>query len=156
MQWPNGLGGSGNAGVAGTVQQTPYSIGYVELAYAVQNSLPFAQLQNAAGNYVLPSVASATAAANGVTLPDDMRIMITNSSDPSAYPIVGFTWILVYANQTDKTKGTALVNMLWWAIHTGQADCPGLDYAQLSSMAVAKAETLIKSIKYQGTPLYTG
>ena len=156
VNWPTGIGGSGNAGVAGSVQQTPNSIGYVELAYAIQNTLPYAQLKNAAGNYTPPSVASATAAANGVTLPDDMRVMITNSADPAAYPIVGFTWILVYTNQTDKAKGTALVNMLWWAIHTGQADCAGLNYAQLSSAAVAKAEVLVKSIKYQGTPLYTG
>ena len=161
ISWPtdgkgSGIGGSGNAGVAGSVQQTPNSIGYVELAYAIQNSLPYAQLKNAPGNYIAPSVASATAAANGVTLPDDMRIMITNSADPAAYPIVGFTWILAYANQTDKTKGAALVNMLWWAIHDGQKDCPALNYAQLSSAAVTKAETLIKSIKYQGTQLYTG
>lgn len=161
ISWPtdskgSGIGGSGNAGVAGSVQQTPNSIGYVELAYAIQNSLPYAQLKNAAGNYIAPSVASATAAANGVTLPDDMRIMITNSADAAAYPIVGFTWILAYANQTDKTKGTALVNMLWWAIHDGQKDCPALNYAQLSSAAVTKAEALIKSIKYQGTQLYTG
>ena len=156
VNWPVGIGGSGNAGVAGSVQQTPNSIGYVELAYAIQNTLPYAQLKNAAGNYTSPSVASATAAANGVTLPDDMRVMITNSADPAAYPIVGFTWILVYTNQTDKAKGTALVNMLWWAIHSGQADCAGLNYAQLSSAAVAKAEVLIKSIKYQGTSLYTG
>lgn len=161
VSWPNdskgtGIGGSGNAGVAGSVQQTPNSIGYVELAYAMQNSLPYAQLKNAAGNYTSPSVASATAAANGVTLPDDARIMITNSSDAAAYPIVGFTWILVYTNQTDKIKGTALVNMLWWAIHTGQSDCPALYYAQLSSAAVLKAEALVKSIKYQGTSLYIG
>ena len=156
VNWPVGIGGSGNAGVAGSVQQTPNSIGYVELAYAIQNSLPCAQLKNAAGSYTSPSVASATAAANGVTLPDDMRVMITNSSDASAYPIVGFTWILIYTNQTDKTKGTALVNMLWWAIHAGQADCAGLNYAQLSSAAVTKAEALIKSIKYQGQQIYTG
>ena len=128
----------------------------MELAYAIQNSIPYAQLKNAAGNYTSPSVESATAAANGVTLPDDMRIMITNSSDPAAYPIVGFTWILVYTNQTDKAEGQALVNMLWWAIHDGQADCAGLNYAKLSSAAVAKAEALVKSIKYQGTALYTG
>jgi phosphate transport system substrate-binding protein len=161
VSWPtdakgSGIGGSGNAGVAGSVQQIPNSIGYVELAYAIQNTLPYAQMKNAAGSYITPSVASATAAANGVTLPDDMRIMITNSSDAAAYPIVGFTWILVYTNQTDKTTGTALVNMLWWAIHDGQKDCAGLYYAQLSSAAVTKAETLVKSIKYQGTSLYTG
>ncbi len=155
VNWPTGIGASGNAGVAGSVQQTPNSIGYVELAYAIENKLAYAQLKNASGAYILPSVASATAAANGVTLPDNMRVMITNSSDPAAYPIVGFTWILVYTNQPDKAKGKALVNMLWWAIHDGQKDCAGLNYAELSSAAVAKAEALVKSIKYQGQPLFT-
>jgi phosphate transport system substrate-binding protein len=161
VTWPTdakgtGIGGSGNAGVAGSVQQTPNSIGYVELAYATQNNMPYAQIKNSAGNYISPSVASATAAANGVTLPDDMRVMITNSTEATAYPIVGFTWILAYTNQTDQAKGTALVNMLWWAIHTGQADCASLYYAQLSSAAVTKAEALIKSIKYQGQVIYKG
>ena len=150
VNWPTGLGGQGNAGVAGAVQQTPNSIGYVELAYAIENSLPYAQLQNAAGNFVTPAIESTTAAANGVTLPDNMRVMITNSSDPAAYPICGFTWILVYANQTDQAKGTALANMLWWAIHDGQSYSAGLNYAPLSSAATAKAEALVKSVKCQG------
>ena len=120
VNWPGDIGGQGNAGVAGQVQQIPGSIGYVELAYAVQNKLPCAQLKNAAGNYIAPSLASTTKAAEGVTLPDDMKVMMTNSANPDAYPIVGFTWILVYVNQTDKAKGQALVNMLWWAMHDGQ------------------------------------
>ena len=155
VNWPTGLGASGNAGVAASVQQTPNSIGYVGLAYAIENKIPFVQLKNAAGNYISPSVASASAAANGVTLPDDMRVMITNSADPDAYPIVGFTWILVYVNQTDQAKGTALANMLWWAIHDAQADSPSLNYVQLSPIAVAKAEILVKQIKYQGKPIIT-
>jgi phosphate transport system substrate-binding protein len=155
VPWPVGLGGSGNAGVAGLVQQTPNSIGYVGLAYAIQNNLTYAQLQNASGAYISPSVASATAAANGVALPDDMRVMITNSNAPDAYPIAGFTWILVYQNQTDKNIGGALVKMLWWAIHDGQKDCPALYYVQLSPAAVTKAEALVKSIKFQGQALPT-
>jgi phosphate transport system substrate-binding protein len=150
VNWPTGLGAAGNAGVAASVQQTPNSIGYVGLAYAITNNIPFAQLKNATGNYIAPSVTSATAAASGFSLPDDMRIMITNSSDPAAYPIVGFTWILAYANQTDQAKGSALANMLWWAIHEGQKVAPSLNYAQLSPAAVAKAEALVKQIKYQG------
>jgi phosphate transport system substrate-binding protein len=153
VPWPVGLGGSGNAGVAGLVAQTPNSIGYVGLAYAIQNNLACAQLQNASGSFISPSMASATAAANGVALPDDMRIMITNSSDPAAYPIVGFTWILVYQNQTDKNVAGALVKMLWWAIHDGQKDCPALNYVQLSPAAVLKAEALVKAINYQGQAL---
>ena len=120
VNWPGDIGGQGNAGVAGAVQQTPGAIGYVELAYAEQNKLPWVLLKNAAGNYEAPSLAGTTKATEGVTLPDDMKVMITNSTNPDAYPICGFTWILAYVNQKDQAKGQALVNMLWWAIHDGQ------------------------------------
>jgi len=153
VNWPGDIGGQGNAGVAGQVQQTPGSIGYVELAYAIQNNLPWVLLKNAAGNYAAPSLEGTTAATVGVALPDDMKVMITNSPNPDAYPICGFTWILAYVNQTDLAKGQALVNMLWWAIHDGQQYGTSLDYASLSSAAVAKAEAEILSIKYQGQPL---
>ncbi len=155
VQWPVGIGGEKNAGVAGQIQQIPGAIGYIELAYAVQNNIPWVKLQNAAGNYIEPSLAATTKAAEGVTLPDDMKIMITNSSNPDAYPICGFTWILAYVNQTDQAKGLALVNVLWWAIHDGQQYGTALNYASLSSVAVTKAENEIKSIKYQGQPLLT-
>ncbi len=153
VNWPGDIGGQGSAGVAGHVQQIPGAIGYVELAYAQQNNMSYAQLKNAAGNYISPSLTSASKAAEGVTLPDDMKIMITNSSNPDAYSIVGFTWILAYVNQTDKTKGQALVNMLWWAIHNGQQYNAALSYPSLPSSAVTKAENEILSIKYQGQPL---
>lgn len=153
VDWPGDIGAEKNAGVAGAVQQTPGTIGYVELAYAEQNKLPWVLLKNAAGNYEAPTLAGTTKAAEGVTLPDDMKVMITNSSNPDAYPICGFTWILAYVNQTDKTKGEALVKMLWWAIHDGQQYGAALDYASLSGAAVAKAENEILSIKYQGQPL---
>jgi phosphate transport system substrate-binding protein len=153
VDWPGGIGGEKNAGVAGLVQQTPGAIGYVELAYAVQNNLPWVLLKNATGNYEAPSLVGTTKATEGVTLPDDMKIMITDSSNPDAYPICGFTWILAYVNQKDQAKGLALVNFLWWGIHDGQQYGAALDYASLSSSAVAKAENLIRSIKYQGAPL---
>lgn len=155
VNWPGDIGGQGNAGVAGQVQQIPDSIGYVELAYAIQNNLPWAVLQNSAGNWVQPSVASATAAADGVTLPDDMKVMLTNSSNPNAYPIVGFTWILAYVNQTDQARGVTLARMLWWAIHDGQQYCQSLNYAPLPSAALIKAENEILSMKYQGQPILT-
>lgn len=150
VNWPGDIGGSGSAGVAGQVQQISGAIGYVELAYAVQNNMTFALMQNASGNFIAPSLASASKAAEGVTLPDDMKVMITNSANATAYPIVGFTWILVYQNQTDLTKGTELVNMLWWAIHDGQQFNNALTYPQLPPAAVTKAEALIKSITYKG------
>jgi phosphate transport system substrate-binding protein len=153
VNWPGDIGGQGNAGVAGQVKQIPGSIGYVELAYALQNDIPYATLKNAAGNYIAPSLAATTKAAEGITLPEDMKVLITNSSNPDAYPIAGFTWILAYVNQTDKDKGTALVNMLWWAIHSGQQYTTPLDYAPLPAAAVTKAENEILTIKYQGQPL---
>ena len=148
VNWPNGLGGQGNAGVAGEVKANDGAIGYVELAYAVQNSIPVATLKNAAGQWVQASEGSTTAAAAGVTLPDDMKVMVTNSANPAAYPIVGFTWILVAQQQTDSAKGKAVVDMLTWAIKDGQSYAPGLNYAPLSPDAAAKAEALILSIKY--------
>jgi len=155
VNWPGDIGAPGNAGIAGQVKQLPGSIGYVELAYARQNNLPWISLQNATGNYVEPSLSGTTKAAEGIPLPDDMKIMITNSTNPEAYPICGFTWMLVYVNQPDKAKGTALANMLWWAIHDGQKFTTPLDYAPLSEDAVKKAENQILSLKYQGQPLIT-
>ena len=153
VNWPVGLGGAQSAGVAGLVQQTPNSIGYVELAYAITNNITYAQLKNSAGNFIVPTMASASAAAEGIALPDDMKIMITNSSNAQAYPIVGFTWILAYVNQTDKTKGQELANVLWWAIHNGQQYANALNYPTLPASAVTKAENEILSMKYQGQPL---
>jgi phosphate transport system substrate-binding protein len=155
VNWPGDIGAEKNAGVAGAVQQTTGAIGYVELAYATENNLPWVLLRNAAGNYEPPSLAGTTAATVGVPLPDDMKIMITNSSNADAYPICGFTWVLAYVNQTDLAKGQALVNVLWWAIHDGQQYGTALGYASLSADAVAKAEAEILSIKYNGTPLLT-
>ena len=153
VNWPNGLGGQGNAGVAGEVKANDGAIGYVELAYAVQNSIPVATLKNAAGEWVAASEGSTTAASAGVTLPDDMKVMVTNSTNPAAYPIVGFTWILVNKEQADEAKGKALVDMLLWAIKDGQAYTSALNYAPLSPDAAAKSEALIRSITYQGMAL---
>jgi phosphate transport system substrate-binding protein len=153
VNWPGDIGGQGNAGVAGQVQQIAGSIGYVELSYALQNKILFAQLKNSAGNYITPSLASASKAADGVVLPDDMKVMVTNSSNADAYPIVGFTWMLAFVNQTDKDKGQALANMLWWAIHDGQQLNEGISYPKLPAAAVTKAENQIKSMQYQGQTL---
>jgi phosphate transport system substrate-binding protein len=155
VNWLGDIGGQGNAGVAAQVKQTPDSIGYVDLTYAIQNNITYATLKNASGNWIAPSVTTASAAASGVTLPDDMKIMITNSTNSNAYPIVGFTWILAYVNQTDQAKGVTLARMLWWAIHDGQQYCQALSYATLPAAAVVKAENEILSMKYQGQPILT-
>ena len=153
LNWPGDIGGAGSAGVAGDVQQINGSIGYVELAYAVQNNMPVALMQNSSGNYIVPSLTSASAAADGVSLPPDAIIMITNSSNPNAYPITGFTWLLVYQNQTNQVKGQELVNMLWWVIHSGQQYNNALTYPTLPAGVVTVAENEINSITCNGKPL---
>lgn len=150
VQWPVGLGGKGNEGVAGVVKQTPYSIGYVELAYANQNKLAVGQVKNKAGKFVTPNMKTASLAAQGVPLPEHMRVKLVNSANPEAFPIVGFTWLLAYTNQSDPAKARALTRMLWWAIHDGQQYCEALDYAPIPGDAVKLAEALIKKITVNG------
>ena len=131
VKWPVGPGGKGNEGVTGLVKQTPGAIGYVELAYANQNKLPMAALKNKDGNFVKPSLEATSAAAAGVQMPDDFRVSITNAAGKDAYPISGFTYLLVYKDAKDAAKGKALVDFLWWALHDGQKLAPPLDYAPL-------------------------
>jgi phosphate transport system substrate-binding protein len=157
VNWPDGeLGGKGNEGVAGMVKQTPGTIGYIELTYALQNNMPFATIKNAAGNYIKPSIQSASLCANG-DIPADTRISITNSSVADAYPISSFTWILLYKEQNynnrSKDKATNLVKELWWMIHEGQADAAPLNYAPLPPKAIAAAEGVLKSVTYGGQPV---
>ena len=131
--WPTGLGAKGNEGLTGQVKNTPNTIGYAELAYAVQNKLPVAQVRNAAGNYITPSIEAVTAAAaaSAATTPDDLRVSITNATGPDAYPISSYTYILVYKDQKDAGEGKALVDFLWWGIHDGQVHAKDLHYSPL-------------------------
>ena len=112
VKWPTGLGAKGNEGVSGQVKQVPGAIGYVELIYALQNKMDFAQLKNAAGRVVKPSLESVTAALSTAEIPDDFRFSMTNAPGPDAYPICGATWLLVYQQQKDPTKGKKLMNSL--------------------------------------------
>lgn len=152
VQWPVGLGGKGNEGVAGNVKQTPYSIGYVEEAYAVQNKLAVGLVKNKGGKYIAATTSAVSLAAQGVPLPDDLRIKLVNSDNPDAFPIVGFTWILAYAQMTDPAKAQAITRLLWWSSHDGQAFNAALEYAPLPLDAIKKAEVLIKSITVNGKP----
>jgi len=154
LNWPAGLGGKGNPGVAGLVKQTPGSFGYVELIYALQNKMPYGEVKNKKGKFVKPSLASTSLAAN-TALPDDMKIDLTDTDAADGYPISGFTWILVYKEQSGKAedKAKTLVSLLWWMTHEGQKYAEPLHYAPLSKAAAAKAEKLIKSITYNGSPL---
>jgi phosphate transport system substrate-binding protein len=155
VKFPVGVGAKGNEGVAGQVSQTPGCIGYVELAYAIQNKMGYATLKNKAGKWVEPNLDSTTAAAAGAapTTPDDMRVSIVNPAGDASYPIAGYTWIMAYKEQSDAAKGKALVDFLWWAIHDGQSLSKDLLYAPLPKEVVAKAEARIKLITFQGKPI---
>ena len=136
--------------MSGLVKQTPGSIGYVELAYAVKNNLPYAAMKNKAGVFVEASLESVTAAAAGSAknMPEDLRVSITNAEGKSSYPISGFTWLLVYKQMKDKEKGEALVKFLTWAMSDGQAFAKDLLYAPLPKEVVKMCEAKIKLIKY--------
>jgi phosphate transport system substrate-binding protein len=153
--WPVGLGGKGNEGVTGQVKQTPNTIGYVELAYAVTNNLPVARIKNASGNFIAPSIDAVTAAASASagSTPDDLRVSITNASGAQAYPISSYTYILVYKNQKDAGKGKALVDFLWWGIHDGEGFAKELQYAPLPDDIVKRAEAKISSVTANGAAL---
>ena len=150
VQWPVGLGGKGNEGVAGTLKQTPGAIGYVELAYATQNKLAVAAIKNADGNFVVPSTQSATAAAAGAmtTLPPntDFRVSIVNAKGADAYPISSFTWLLVYRNMPDAGKAQKLKDFLVWALHEGEQTASTLDYAPLPPVLVTRLDSLVSSL----------
>ncbi|HKS28403.1 MAG TPA: phosphate ABC transporter substrate-binding protein PstS [Pyrinomonadaceae bacterium] len=154
-RWPVGLGGKGNEGVTGQVRQTPNTIGYVELAYAVQNKLPVAVVKNSAGNFIEPSLDAVTAAAaeSISTTPEDLRVSITNAGGANAYPIASYTYILAYKEQRDAAKGKALVDFLWWGIHDGEKFAKDLQYAPLPEEIVRRAEQKINSITSGGKPL---
>jgi phosphate transport system substrate-binding protein len=148
VSWPTGLGGKGNEGVSGQVKQTPNSIGYVELIYALQNKMPYADLKNAAGNLVKPSLESVTAALATANIPDDFRFSMTNAPGKEAYPICGATWLLVYEQQKDAAKGKKIVEFLKWAETDGESMAKDLDYAPLPTNLQQRVLTRIGEIKY--------
>ena len=131
VNWPTGLGGKGNEEFLGQIKQVPGAIGYIELAYAKQNHLPFADVKNSAGNYVTPSIKSIVAALATAQIPDDFRFSMVNPPGEKAYPISGTTWILVYQQQKDAAKGRKLVEFLKWAYTDGQKMAASLNYAPL-------------------------
>jgi phosphate transport system substrate-binding protein len=149
VQWPVGLGGKGNEGVAGLVKQTPNSIGYVELIYAVQNAITFGKVQNASGKFVKADLAGVTAAAAAAAkdIPDDFRVSITNQSGPTVYPISSFTWLLIPAQISDATKRDAIKGFLKWMLTDGQGYNEGLAYARLPQPVIEKELKAISLIQ---------
>lgn len=156
VNWPVGLGGKGNEGVAGTIKQTPGAIGYIELAYANQNNMPYAKVQNKSGNFITPGIASVTAAAN-IQIPADGKVSLTNTDAADGYPISGLSWVLIYKEQNynsrSQDRASKMVKLLWWAIHDGQQYGGPLSYAPLSPAAVTVGENLLKSATFNGKPI---
>lgn len=167
VAWPIGVGSTGNTGVASSINSTKYSIGYVELAYTLENNMPVAAMQNPSGNYILPTLASTTAAAQagastGLPAGDaswtNVKLLNTNSAD--AYPIVTFSYIIVYKELNSipsmtQEKATALVQFIWYIVHDGQQLAPDLQYAPLPSNVVQINEATIQSITFNGQTLPT-
>jgi phosphate transport system substrate-binding protein len=148
VRWPAGLGAKGNEGVAGQIKQLPGTIGYVELAYARQNKLALAQIKNAAGNFLTPSIETITDALNTANIPEDFRFSMVNPPGARAYPIAGATWLLVYQQQADAVKGRKLVEFLEWAMTKGKTMAGSLDYVPLPPALQTKVLERIKSIRY--------
>jgi phosphate transport system substrate-binding protein len=149
VQWPVGIGGKGNEGVTGIVKQTPNSVGYVELIYALQNKMPYGYLRNAAGTFLKADLDSVTAAAAATasTMPADFRVSITNAPGPKAYPIATFTYLLIPSKIDDAAKKKAITGFLRWMLTDGQKDAAGLGYAPLPKNVVSQEEKQIALIK---------
>jgi phosphate transport system substrate-binding protein len=149
VNWPTGVGGKGNEGVSGLVRQTPGSIGYVELIYALQTKIAYGSVQNMAGEFVKASVQSVTAAAAGAAakMPPDFRVSITNAPGKGVYPISSFTWLLLYENPKDKAQAKAMVEFMKWALSDGQRYCADLGYAPLPDSVVKLEQTALGKIK---------
>ena len=148
VSWPSGLGAKGNEGISGQVSSTPGAIGYVELVYAAQNKLSYAAMKNAAGKFVMPTLESVTAAGASALakMPEDLRVSIVNAEGDAAYPISGFTYMLLFKEQKDAVKGKALTSFLAWSLHDGQKLTQALNYAPLPDELVKKADAKLKLV----------
>ena len=146
VNWPTGIGGKGNEGVAGQIKQTPGALGYVELIYATQNKMPYAEVKNAAGGFMKPTLESITAALATANIPDDFRFSMTNAPGKDAYPIAGATWLLVYQQQKDAAKGKKLVEFLKWSLTDGEKMAKDLQYAPLPESVQQRVLTRIGEI----------
>lgn len=156
VRWPVGVGAPGNPGVASTVKNTTGAIGYVELIFALANKLPAPAVKNAAGNYIVPSLESTSAAADGIQIPDSLAVSITNSPNPKAYPIAAFTYILVRQNTyTDVSKAQALTDFIYWGLTEGLGATTRLGYAPLPTNMRLKAIGQLEKIVVKGERVFT-
>jgi phosphate transport system substrate-binding protein len=157
LDWPAGIGAKGNPGVAGTISQTEGAVGYIGSEYAFAQKIQIAKVRNSSGNYIAPSVESISAAAKG-TVPDDTRVMITNTDDPEGYPISGFTWLILYKEQSyggrSKAQATETLNLLNWIVGPeAQEVTKNINYSPLPDKVVEKAKNVLKSVTYKGEVL---
>lgn len=153
IAWPTGIGGKGNEGVSGAVSQTEGAVGYVELQYALAQGITLGQVRNKAGKFIEPCIATASAAASGISYPPNLVTSFTDQSGPNAYPIAGSTYALVYVHQASKAKAAALVNFLAWVLTKGQDMVKGLHYAPLPSGLQKLAHAQLKKITVNGQPV---
>jgi len=156
VKWPTGLGAKGNEGVTGQVKTTPYTIGYIERAYASQNKLPMAELRNKAGKFVAPSIEAMSAAADAVEVPEQLFVSLSNADGEAAYPITSYSYLLVYEDAKDAVKGEALAKYLWWGLHEGQKFAKDLDYAPIPAKVLAKVEARLKELRSGDKKLLSG
>ena len=149
VNWPVGLGGKGNEGVAGLVKQTPNAFGYVELIYAIQNKMPYGKVKNSSGEFIKADLASVTVAAAGAAknMPDDFRVSITDAPGKTAYPISSFTWLLIPSKFSDGAKHDAIKGFLKWMLTDGQNEVEALSYAKLPKEVVAKEMKALDNIQ---------
>lgn len=154
LRWPVGIGAKGNEGVTGQLQATPGSLGYTELAYATQNHLPLAAVQNRAGRFVVPSVDAAAAAA-GAPADPSLRLSLESADDARAYPLAAYTYLVLYEDNPDARRGAALAEFVWWAVHDGQRFTRALDYAPLPLSVVSAVEARLRALKAGGKPALT-
>ena len=154
VNWPAGIGAKGSEGVAGQVTNTPGAIGYFEMSYANQNHIKSALLKNANGKFVAPSVQGAADAGAGAAnnMPPDLKAVFVNAPGDTSYPIAGFSWIVVFQNQKDATKGQAIVDLLKYTVHDGQQFAQALDYAPLPKAVQDLDDKAIASITVGGQP----
>ena len=150
VKWPAGvgLGAKGSEGVAGEVKQTPGAIGYGELAYADESKIPYAEIRNSAGNFILPAPSSVSAALATARIPDDFRFSMVNSPGAGSYPIAGASWALIYRDQKEGSQGAELVDFLKWAITAGQKISNTMDYAPLPESVQQRELKLLATVKY--------
>jgi phosphate transport system substrate-binding protein len=158
VNWPAGLGGKGNEGVAGLIRQTHGAIGYIELAFAMQNKMSFGKIRNKAGRFITPSISSISAAAN-IPMPADGKASLADTDAPDGYPISSFSWVLIYQEQDyrrhPQEKATQLLRLLDWMIHDGQQYSSALYYAPLSPSAVSAGEAILGRATYDGKAILT-